>query len=105
MFELVGSSIGEITLWAVASRERLLSKPFKVWDMLSCSIQFQVNISTCSNLSSSVSAYQYVHSFSFSCGFYLEIFFSYVCPLFVNTELLVNYFLELALVIGGRRNV
>ncbi|CAO2832842.1 unnamed protein product [Amaranthus hypochondriacus] len=38
---LVGSSIGEITLWAVASRERLLSKPFKVWDMLSCSIQFQ----------------------------------------------------------------
>ncbi|KNA19336.1 hypothetical protein SOVF_060520 [Spinacia oleracea] len=38
---LVGSSSAEITLWEVASREKLVSKPFKVWDSSSCSLQFQ----------------------------------------------------------------
>ncbi|XP_021772817.1 topless-related protein 3-like [Chenopodium quinoa] len=38
---LVGSSSAEITLWEVASREKLVSKSFKVWDMSSCSLQFQ----------------------------------------------------------------
>ncbi|KMT14269.1 hypothetical protein BVRB_4g076250 [Beta vulgaris subsp. vulgaris] len=38
---IVGSSNGEITLWEVGSREKLVSKPFKIWDMASCSLQFQ----------------------------------------------------------------
>ncbi|CAN6468618.1 unnamed protein product [Victoria cruziana] len=38
---LVGSSNGEITLWEVGSRERLLSKPFKIRDMAACSLPFQ----------------------------------------------------------------
>uniref|UniRef100_A0A0D9UZ66 CTLH domain-containing protein n=1 Tax=Leersia perrieri TaxID=77586 RepID=A0A0D9UZ66_9ORYZ len=38
---LVGSTNGEITLWEVGMRERLFSKPFKVWDMQACSSQFQ----------------------------------------------------------------
>jgi len=38
----VGSVNGEITLWELISRERLFSKPFKIWDMSACSLQFQV---------------------------------------------------------------
>ncbi|KAJ6397454.1 hypothetical protein OIU77_018463 [Salix suchowensis] len=38
---LVGSVNGEITLWELISRERLFSKPFKIWDMAACSLQFQ----------------------------------------------------------------
>ncbi|KAL2941131.1 Topless-related protein 3 [Bienertia sinuspersici] len=38
---LVGSSTAEITLWEVGSREKLVYKPFKTWDMASCSLQFQ----------------------------------------------------------------
>ncbi|WOL16003.1 protein TPR1-like isoform X1 [Canna indica] len=38
---LVGSTNGEITLWEIGLREKLVSKPFKVWDMSTCSSQFQ----------------------------------------------------------------
>jgi hypothetical protein len=39
---IVGSANGEITLWEIGLRERLVSKPFKIWDMQACSAQFQV---------------------------------------------------------------
>ncbi|XP_044499773.1 topless-related protein 3-like isoform X1 [Mangifera indica] len=39
---LVGSSNGEITLWELAMRDRLVSKPFKIWDM--ASLPFQASI-------------------------------------------------------------
>ncbi|KAG5232348.1 WD-40 repeat family protein [Salix suchowensis] len=38
---LVGSVNGEITLWELISQERLFSKPFKIWDLQACSLQFQ----------------------------------------------------------------
>ncbi|XP_039032366.1 topless-related protein 3-like isoform X1 [Hibiscus syriacus] len=38
---LVGSSNGEITLWELGMRERVVSKPFKMWEMSTCSVQFQ----------------------------------------------------------------
>ncbi|KAE8660205.1 hypothetical protein F3Y22_tig00116958pilonHSYRG00293 [Hibiscus syriacus] len=38
---LVGCSNGEITLWELGMRERLVSKPFKIWGMSTCSVQFQ----------------------------------------------------------------
>ncbi|XVF57547.1 hypothetical protein PTKIN_Ptkin06aG0214600 [Pterospermum kingtungense] len=38
---LVGSANGEITLWELGTRERLVSKPFKIWEMSTCSVQFQ----------------------------------------------------------------
>ncbi|KAL9233336.1 hypothetical protein vseg_008354 [Gypsophila vaccaria] len=38
---IVGSASAEITLWEVSLREKLISKPFKIWDMNSCSLQFQ----------------------------------------------------------------
>ncbi|KAF7036155.1 hypothetical protein CFC21_046900 [Triticum aestivum] len=38
---LVGSANGEFTLWEIGLRERLVSKPFKIWDMQACSAQFQ----------------------------------------------------------------
>ncbi|KAH7513409.1 hypothetical protein FEM48_Zijuj12G0196900 [Ziziphus jujuba var. spinosa] len=37
----VGCANGEMTLWDVGLRERLVSKPFKIWDMATCSGQFQ----------------------------------------------------------------
>ncbi|CAH8361420.1 unnamed protein product [Eruca vesicaria subsp. sativa] len=36
---LVGSATGEITLWELAVREKLVSKPFKVWDMTNSTVQ------------------------------------------------------------------
>ncbi|XP_011622359.1 protein TPR1 [Amborella trichopoda] len=41
---LVGSNNGEITLWEVASRERLLSRPFKIWEMTTCSLPPQAAV-------------------------------------------------------------
>ncbi|KAH0994419.1 hypothetical protein GBA52_018283 [Prunus armeniaca] len=41
---LVGSNNGDITLWELLLRERLVSKPFKIWDMTTCSLQFQATI-------------------------------------------------------------
>ena len=41
----VGSNNGEIALWELALQDRLVSKPFKIWDMAACSLPFQVLIS------------------------------------------------------------
>lgn len=38
---LVGTNVGEIGLWEVGSRERLVSKSFKVWDLNACSMPLQ----------------------------------------------------------------
>ncbi|XP_022748365.1 topless-related protein 3-like isoform X2 [Durio zibethinus] len=38
---LIGSANGEITLWDLVMRERLVSKPFKIWEMSRCSMPFQ----------------------------------------------------------------
>ncbi|KAI4301739.1 hypothetical protein L6164_034986 [Bauhinia variegata] len=38
---LVGTNSGEITLWELGLRERLLSKPFKIWDIAACSLAFE----------------------------------------------------------------
>ncbi|CAN4108852.1 unnamed protein product [Withania somnifera] len=38
---LVGSSNGEITLWEVATREKLIAKAFKIWDIQACTLTFQ----------------------------------------------------------------
>ncbi|GKV31989.1 hypothetical protein SLEP1_g40635 [Rubroshorea leprosula] len=38
---LVGSNNGEITLWELGLRERLVPKPFKVWDMATGTLPFQ----------------------------------------------------------------
>ncbi|CAN8265297.1 unnamed protein product [Cochlearia groenlandica] len=38
---LVGSATGEITLWELGIREKLVSRAFKIWDMPNCSLPFQ----------------------------------------------------------------
>uniref|UniRef100_A0A7N0U966 CTLH domain-containing protein n=1 Tax=Kalanchoe fedtschenkoi TaxID=63787 RepID=A0A7N0U966_KALFE len=38
---LVGTNMGEISLWEVGTRERIAHKPFKVWDLATCSKTFQ----------------------------------------------------------------
>ncbi|KAK4836419.1 hypothetical protein QYF36_022757 [Acer negundo] len=38
---LVGTNVGEISLWEVGSRERMAHKPFKVWDISTASMQLQ----------------------------------------------------------------
>lgn len=38
---LVGSASGDITLWEVGLREKLVSRPFKIRDISTCSLQFQ----------------------------------------------------------------
>lgn len=63
-FVLAGSSSGEITLWDVGSREKLVSKTFKPWDMASCTPQFQVNITAfCISFVQNL----HVHEYLFSC--------------------------------------
>ncbi|XP_019422811.1 PREDICTED: topless-related protein 3-like [Lupinus angustifolius] len=41
---LVGCSNGEIALWEVGLRDRLDSKPFKIWDKTKCSLPFQASV-------------------------------------------------------------
>ncbi|KAJ7977900.1 Topless-related protein [Quillaja saponaria] len=41
---LVGSNNGEIALWELGSRERLVSKPFKIWDTQNCSLAIQTAV-------------------------------------------------------------
>lgn len=41
---LVGCVNGEITLWEIGMRERLVTKPFKIWDITACSLPFQAAI-------------------------------------------------------------
>ncbi|KAK4769627.1 hypothetical protein SAY86_027777 [Trapa natans] len=38
---LVGCNGGEITIWELRSRKRLVSKAFQIWDSSSCSLTFQ----------------------------------------------------------------
>jgi hypothetical protein len=44
LIETVGSENGEISLWEARLRERLISKPFKIWNISNCSVKFQVYI-------------------------------------------------------------
>jgi hypothetical protein len=39
---LVGTNVGDISIWEVGSRERLAHKPFKVWDVPNASMALQV---------------------------------------------------------------
>nr|XP_009421409.1 PREDICTED: protein TPR1-like isoform X1 [Musa acuminata subsp. malaccensis] len=48
---LVGSVNGEITLWEIGLREKLVSKQFRVWEMAACSPQFQSAIVKDSSIS------------------------------------------------------
>ncbi|KAL0327741.1 UNVERIFIED_CONTAM: protein TOPLESS-RELATED PROTEIN 2 [Sesamum angustifolium] len=41
---LVGTNVGDISIWEVGSRERLALKTFKVWDISSCSMPFQTTL-------------------------------------------------------------
>ncbi|XVE65573.1 hypothetical protein DITRI_Ditri08aG0010600 [Diplodiscus trichospermus] len=47
----VGCSNGEISLWEVGMRERLVSIPFKIRDMATCSVPFQASIVKDSSIS------------------------------------------------------
>ncbi|KAG5233006.1 protein TPR [Salix suchowensis] len=38
---LVGTNVGDISLWEIGSRERLAHKPFKVWDLSASSMPLQ----------------------------------------------------------------
>ncbi|KAK6288586.1 hypothetical protein POUND7_000127, partial [Theobroma cacao] len=38
---LVGSVIGEITLWELGMRDKLVTKPFKIWEMSTCTTTFK----------------------------------------------------------------
>ncbi|CAI9772281.1 unnamed protein product [Fraxinus pennsylvanica] len=38
---LVGTNVGDISIWEVGSRERLALKNFKVWEISACSMPFQ----------------------------------------------------------------
>lgn len=39
----VGTNVGDIGLWEVGSRERLVQKNFKVWDLSACTMPLQVS--------------------------------------------------------------
>lgn len=43
IFIVVGTNVGDISIWEVGSRERLALKTFKVWDITTCSMPFQVS--------------------------------------------------------------
>ncbi|XVF62520.1 hypothetical protein PTKIN_Ptkin09bG0014900 [Pterospermum kingtungense] len=47
----VGCSNGEISLWEVGMRERLVSKPFKIRDPSTCSVPFQASLVKDSSIS------------------------------------------------------
>lgn len=42
---LVGTNIGDITIWEIGSKERLVSRNFKVWDLNTCSMPLQASLS------------------------------------------------------------
>ncbi|BFG24685.1 hypothetical protein CerSpe_109590 [Prunus speciosa] len=41
---LVGTNIGDITIWEVGSRERLVSRNFEIWDFDACSMALQASV-------------------------------------------------------------
>ena len=50
---LAGMNIGDITIWEVGRRERLVSQNFNVWDIRACSMALEVwQISTQTDVTS-----------------------------------------------------
>lgn len=43
-FLLVGTNVGDISIWEVGSRERIAHKAFKVWDISACSMPLQASL-------------------------------------------------------------
>ncbi|XP_057477632.1 protein TOPLESS-RELATED PROTEIN 2-like isoform X2 [Actinidia eriantha] len=43
---LVGTNVGDISIWEVGSRNRLAHKPFKVWDISACTMPLQHIVQT-----------------------------------------------------------
>ncbi|KAK8947936.1 Topless-related protein 1 [Platanthera guangdongensis] len=43
-FLLVGTHVGDISIWEVGSRERIAHKAFKVWDISACSMPLQASL-------------------------------------------------------------
>ncbi|GFZ16618.1 transducin family protein [Actinidia rufa] len=41
---LVGTNVGDISIWEVGSRNRLAHKPFKVWDISACTMPLQTTL-------------------------------------------------------------
>ena len=41
-YGLVGTNVGDFGLWDVGTRERLVQKNFKVWELGACSVSLQV---------------------------------------------------------------
>ncbi|KAL6533647.1 Protein TOPLESS-RELATED PROTEIN 2 [Orobanche hederae] len=41
---LVGTNVGDISIWEIGSRERLALKTFKVWDISACSVPLQTTL-------------------------------------------------------------
>ncbi|KAL6497091.1 hypothetical protein OROGR_029020 [Orobanche gracilis] len=41
---LVGTNVGDIGLWEIGSRERLVQRNFKVWDVSSCTLPLQAGL-------------------------------------------------------------
>ncbi|ONI16248.1 hypothetical protein PRUPE_3G087700 [Prunus persica] len=41
---LVGTNIGDLTIWEVGSRERLVSRNFEIWDLDACSMALQASV-------------------------------------------------------------
>nr|KAJ0208380.1 hypothetical protein LSAT_V11C500251820 [Lactuca sativa] len=41
---LAGTNVGEISIWEIGTRERMVHKPFKVWDLSACSMPFQTTL-------------------------------------------------------------
>ncbi|XP_010545756.1 PREDICTED: topless-related protein 4 [Tarenaya hassleriana] len=41
---LVGTNLGDIAIWEVGSRERLISRSFKVWDLNACTMILQASL-------------------------------------------------------------
>lgn len=39
---LVGTNVGDIGLWDVGTKERLVARNFKVWELGKCSVALQV---------------------------------------------------------------
>ncbi|KAK4488868.1 hypothetical protein RD792_004658 [Penstemon davidsonii] len=48
---LVGTNVGDIGLWEVGSRERLVQRNFKVWDLSACSMPLQAGLAKDSGVS------------------------------------------------------
>ncbi|KAL0787965.1 hypothetical protein Bca101_004211 [Brassica carinata] len=43
---LVGTNVGDIAIWEVGSRDKLVSRSFKVWDLASCTANLQASLAS-----------------------------------------------------------